>query len=796
MKNVKKKISLVLVCFMIVAGTMPVYGMEMTAEEVKKVKLEEKVKTEEKVKEATAKPMKRGSEPAETDLANIYVGGEVAEYKDALKYTNTAEGLLHAIADVEEGGNIHLLKDVEAEKTILMRGGNKSFSVLGNGHSINAGFKSTKADYKKNRHKQGLIAVEVYNGKVTFKDVTLNCDNKVGYGVKLFRVGDNFQYPDGQVVLDGVKIKSPIRISTGWFSGYGGMAIQINTSNCKLINPEFIDIPILSIDFDIGGGLPKTSKGRLEIVGISKYDTRYNIETNSSKQDQLEVIDNGFVFNSNKQMEKVIKVIGHDKYPISTLETYQYEIKNVWGRNLFTKKSVKIKGNDFHVRENNKYDYELEGSGKLDKKNVPSYEIKVISKGKETKYILKGTIKIKNFRPEDVENVKVEFTADVLGDKKNFLKIIDLKKDEEKTFDIDFEITKEQADDFLNNNKDVKVKLEGNTNGDRLLRPKTKDGLVVKDIDKNIEVKNDGKIFAPSFNVGYDESKEVVKNFVGKAIKKETTSKSYIELSDGSKKEVVLTLVPKKLKKKKKKGGSSSKTPKKVIEPEKKKEKNNYPRLNTIDHLRYVQGYTDNFVRPNQYITREEVAAIFFRLLEDEYREEIRTSENNLQDVNADNWSNKHISTLQKGKIIKGYEDNTFRPSNFMTRAEIVTLISKFSKVEDLEDCPFTDIKGHWAEKFIKSALKKGYIKGYKDNTFRPQNFITRAEIVEMTNNLLGRKVREDGILDGTIEFKDLQDKNKWYYYPMKIATNSYEYKQLEDGYQKWTKLIKSEKEM
>ncbi|PID82445.1 MAG: hypothetical protein CSB16_01280 [Clostridiales bacterium] len=219
-------------------------------------------------------------------------------------------------------------------------------------------------------------------------------------------------------------------------------------------------------------------------------------------------------------------------------------------------------------------------------------------------------------------------------------------------------------------------------------------------------------------------------------------------------------------------------------------EENPLGRLNYKDHFAYVQGYPDKSVRPNGNITRAEVSAIFFRLLDKKYREEIRANGNNFNDVMSKSWYNKHVSTLSKGHIINGYKDGSFRPNQLITRAELAVIASRFDKLELNVKTPFNDVKGHWAEKYIASAAKKGWIKGYKNGTFKPNKPITRAEFMTLVNNVLKRHVNKKDILPKTIQFTDLQNKNAWFYSAVKIATNSYLYENLGNEFQKWTKLI------
>ncbi|MFA7533614.1 MAG: S-layer homology domain-containing protein [Tissierellaceae bacterium] len=212
------------------------------------------------------------------------------------------------------------------------------------------------------------------------------------------------------------------------------------------------------------------------------------------------------------------------------------------------------------------------------------------------------------------------------------------------------------------------------------------------------------------------------------------------------------------------------------------------PALNKEDHIQYIQGYPDNTVRPEGLITREEAAAVFYRLLDDDYRQSILTTKQKFPDVKSSRWSAKHISTLANGNIVSGYPDGNFRPGGHITRAELATISSKFDKLSTDSGDSFADISSHWANKYINSAAKKGWVKGYPDGTFRPDQYITRAEFVTLVNSVLARRVKKENILPGIREFPDLSP-NMWHYENMVEAINSHTYIRLEDSYEEWIEI-------
>ena len=217
------------------------------------------------------------------------------------------------------------------------------------------------------------------------------------------------------------------------------------------------------------------------------------------------------------------------------------------------------------------------------------------------------------------------------------------------------------------------------------------------------------------------------------------------------------------------------------------------PELNTEDHYAYIVGYPDGNVKPEGNITRAEVATIFFRLLTDESRDEFWSQTNDYTDVPADAWYNNAVSTLSNAGIIDGYEDGTFKPDGNITRAEFATIAVRFFEATyDGEDL-FSDIAGHWAQDYINEAANAGIVDGYPDGTFRPQQYITRAEAMTMVNRTIDRHPDADHLLDDMIVWPD-NPETAWYYEQVQEATNSHEYTMNTDDeqnpYEIWTELL------
>ncbi|WP_418987274.1 S-layer homology domain-containing protein [Agathobaculum sp.] len=212
--------------------------------------------------------------------------------------------------------------------------------------------------------------------------------------------------------------------------------------------------------------------------------------------------------------------------------------------------------------------------------------------------------------------------------------------------------------------------------------------------------------------------------------------------------------------------------------------------LNGDDHYAYIVGYPDSTVRPQNGITRAEVATIFFRLLTDETRNANSTKSNSYSDVAAGAWYNHAVSTLSAMGIVKGDSNGKFNPNAPITRAEFAAIAARFDDKADTTAVDFSDIASHWAKNEISAAANNGWINGYTDGTFRPNNKITRAEAMTLVNRVLKRlpETAED-LHNDMIKWSDNSDTSAWYYLAVQEATNSHYYDLKENKHEKWSKL-------
>ena len=213
--------------------------------------------------------------------------------------------------------------------------------------------------------------------------------------------------------------------------------------------------------------------------------------------------------------------------------------------------------------------------------------------------------------------------------------------------------------------------------------------------------------------------------------------------------------------------------------------------LNGTDHYAYIIGSGNNDVRPQNNITRAEVTTIFFRLLTDETREANMTKSNGYNDVKDGDWFCCAVSTLSKMGIIKGYEDGSFKPNDPISRAEFAAIAARFDPDGDKTPASFADVTSHWAKDEISIAANHGWIKGYEDGSFKPDQKITRAETMTLVNRVLNRLPEtKDDLHKDMKTWVDNMDETAWYYLAVQEATNSHYFKnKTSTKFEQWTDL-------
>ena len=203
--------------------------------------------------------------------------------------------------------------------------------------------------------------------------------------------------------------------------------------------------------------------------------------------------------------------------------------------------------------------------------------------------------------------------------------------------------------------------------------------------------------------------------------------------------------------------------------------------LETDQHNAFLSGYPDGSFLADKNMTRAEVAQMFYSLLLDK---DVKITKS-FSDVPTDAWYAKAVNTLSSLGMLGGYPDGTFRPDAPITRAEFAAIALAFAYDPASASCSYTDVStSAWYYTYVAQATTYGWIGGYPDGSFRPNNSITRAEVAVIVNNMLGRDADESYInrnADELVSFVDLS-KNHWAYYTIMEATNPHDYTTSSNG--------------
>ena len=199
-------------------------------------------------------------------------------------------------------------------------------------------------------------------------------------------------------------------------------------------------------------------------------------------------------------------------------------------------------------------------------------------------------------------------------------------------------------------------------------------------------------------------------------------------------------------------------------------------------HTAYIFGYNDGTFRPDNNMSRAEAAAIFARLISEQKGEKI-SGKSDFADVKSNEWYSKFIGYIKKYGIIKGYDNNTFKPDENISRAEFVAMTVRFDALfNDVKKgsytVKYTDVaNNYWAYSDIAYAKHAGWLNGYADGTFKGDNAITRAEVVTVVNKATGR-IADEGYINKNLsslnKFTDLKNNSHWAFYAIEESANTH----------------------
>ena len=229
--------------------------------------------------------------------------------------------------------------------------------------------------------------------------------------------------------------------------------------------------------------------------------------------------------------------------------------------------------------------------------------------------------------------------------------------------------------------------------------------------------------------------------------------------------------------------GNNTKKPDEIIP----KEEETPQTVFTASHIAYLTGYPDGSAAPDKFITRAEICAMLFRLLEDENKN--TAAKAGFSDLKQGAWYYQMVAYLAGIGVVTGYPDGTFRPDAYITRAEFVTIIARFFELAPGGNSKFSDIAGHWAQDSIIAVENKGWITGNPDGTFGPQNNLTRAQAVTLINRMLNRGIEAGDLPDWAKGFNDLPAAH-WAYPDVMEASTGHLFERKENDKEIWTSTL------
>ena len=219
------------------------------------------------------------------------------------------------------------------------------------------------------------------------------------------------------------------------------------------------------------------------------------------------------------------------------------------------------------------------------------------------------------------------------------------------------------------------------------------------------------------------------------------------------------------------------------------------PLIEREKHMSFIAGYGDGKFGPTDKITRAQISAMLFRLFKDEAVSEYYKPNSYFKDVPENAWYESYVATLANAGVVSGYDEYRFGPNDNVTRAEFVTmlvrLLDKKTTSDERIDKVFTDVKADaWYSESVQTAYSMGWIHGYEDHRFGPNDNLTRAEAVVILNRVLGREAHEGYMISNMPTFTDVKA-DAWYFLDVQEAANGHTYVRSEaNGFEIWRSLL------
>lgn len=212
--------------------------------------------------------------------------------------------------------------------------------------------------------------------------------------------------------------------------------------------------------------------------------------------------------------------------------------------------------------------------------------------------------------------------------------------------------------------------------------------------------------------------------------------------------------------------------------------------LDTTNHNAYVSGRSATTFAPTGTLSRAEAAQLLYELMTEQAHKQYDCSGNDFSDVPAGQWYTVAVSTLANVGAITGCGDGTFQPSKAISRAEFVTILTGIYGENTSKGMPFSDVGRSWYYDAVATAYANGWVSGYTDGTFHPNQTITRAEAVTILNRVLGRSCDLTFVqanAQAASHFTDVTP-GAWYYTAVTEASVGHTFTEL-TGIERWTAL-------
>ena len=206
--------------------------------------------------------------------------------------------------------------------------------------------------------------------------------------------------------------------------------------------------------------------------------------------------------------------------------------------------------------------------------------------------------------------------------------------------------------------------------------------------------------------------------------------------------------------------------------------------LDTKNHIQYLSGYGEGKFGPEDNMTRAQAAQMFYNLLLDK---DVAITVS-FSDVPENAWYAEAVNTLASLGIVDGVGGGLYAPERAITRAEFTVIAMRFAHLDTSGENIFSDVsRSDWFYDQVVGSVKYGWIDGYADGTFRPNNTITRAEVTTIVNRMLGRSADREYVDANIVSLTQFNDISRahWAYYEVMEAANAHDYA-IVNGKEDW----------